>query len=350
MHVEQQDTLLKGLAEQGELYRPSIFWAEASNDILEQFSKEGIEGFRSQINPLLYFVPTYGNPGNGIPSVMQNALQTALDSENVTIKQQAAFDSFLNGKSQALADYRVLQAANFSSPYKGLLDFSESHVGKPLEQFEFDEKFYSRSALNYLMGLSFFNQFADLTQVKSVMEIGGGFGTLGEIIQKVLPESKYIDIDIPPTLFASDFYLRKVFGDTQVTSVEDYLHLENLRIDELAPISVLPSWKIEALQGQVDLFVNFISFQEMEPHIVQNYLNHVCRLHSKWVLLRNMREGKQTRKQHRVGVEKPIFSEDYVKMLPDYELVATNVVPFGFKTTDNFHSELMLFKLKNTHL
>jgi hypothetical protein len=82
----------------------------------------------------------------------------------------------------------------------------------------------------------------------------------------------------------------------------------------------------------------------MEPDIVQNYLKHVARLQSKWILLRNLREGKQTREQNRLGVEKPIFSEDYIAMLPGYDLVATNVIPFGYKTTDGFHSELMLFK------
>ena len=344
MQLQPQQILLEQMAQQSALYRPSIFWAEASSDILAQFAKEGIENFRAQINPLMYFVPTYGAPGNGIPEAMKSAVQAALDAHKVTPKQQAAFDGFLSGEAAALADYRTLVATNYGSASQPLLDFSESQVGQPIEQFEFDGKRYSRSALNYLLGLSFLAKFVDLSSIQTVMEIGGGFGTLGEITHKVLPDSKYIDVDIPPTLFAADFYLREVFGDSKVTRAETYLEAQRLPLSELAAMSVLPSWKIEALEGEVDLFVNFISFQEMEPHIVQNYLNHVSRLNAKWVLLRNMREGKQTRKQHRVGVEKPIFSEDYVKMLPDYQLVATNVVPFGFKTTDNFHSELMLFQ------
>jgi hypothetical protein len=31
-------------------------------------------------------------------------------------------------------------------------------------------------------------------------------------------------------------------------------------------------------------------------------------------------------------------------MLPNYKLVATNVWPYGFKTVDGYHSEIMLFK------
>jgi hypothetical protein len=90
--------------------------------------------------------------------------------------------------------------------------------------------------------------------------------------------------------------------------------------------------------------VNFISFQEMEPHIVRNYLGHVTRLGTRWVLLRNLREGKQLRKNDWVGVDVPILSNDYLAMLPDYELVERNVLPFGYRTVDNFHSELLLLR------
>jgi hypothetical protein len=104
---------------------------------------------------------------------------------------------------------------------------------------------------------------------------------------------------------------------------------------------------MEKLSGEIDLFVNFISFKEMEPDIVKNYLNHVARLSSTWVLLRNTRKGKNIKKANcSGGVEIPIFSYDYVAMLPDYDLIERNVIPFGYKTVDKFHSELLLFKHK----
>jgi hypothetical protein len=110
---------------------------------------------------------------------------------------------------------------------------------------------------------------------------------------------------------------------------------------------VLCAWQIEKLRGSVDLFVNFISFQEMEPRIVGNYLSQVARLGARWVLLRNMREGKQKRVQmHLPGVETPILGEDYLDMLPSYELVERNVHPFGFRTVDGYHSELLLLRKK----
>ena len=98
------------------------------------------------------------------------------------------------------------------------------------------------------------------------------------------------------------------------------------------------------IQIGVDIDLNFISFQEMEPPVVENYLKHVKRLGARWIMLRNMREGKQKKTAHSGGVEVPIKRDDYLAMLSDYELVEANVHPFGYQTVDGFHSELLLLK------
>jgi len=82
----------------------------------------------------------------------------------------------------------------------------------------------------------------------------------------------------------------------------------------------------------------------MEPHVVKNYLYHVDRLHCRFILLRNMREGKQQKTEKTFGVEIPTLSGDYDRFLPNYRLIATNVNPFGFRTLDGFHSELRLYR------
>ena len=176
-------------------------------------------------------------------------------------------------------------------------------------------------------------------------EIGGGFGTLGEILTKTNNNVKYMDFDIAPTLNVADYYLSNVFGRDNVGG---YFQQET-PVDageSNRPLNVFGAWQIEALDEPIDLFVNFISFQEMEPEVVQNYLNHVDRVKTKWVLLRNIREGKQTIKEHGFGVNEPIYTEDYKKMLPNYEPISSNVRPFGLKTLDGFHSELLLFERK----
>jgi len=83
----------------------------------------------------------------------------------------------------------------------------------------------------------------------------------------------------------------------------------------------------------------------MEPNVVRNYLNMVLKLRPSYILLRNLREGKQLKKDKVIGVKKATKTQDYINFLKkDYFLLEKNVIPFGYRTFDNFNSELLLFK------
>lgn len=347
-HYPELSKVLDEMRQQNELYQPSHFWQEASSRIVEEISAHGIERFRALPTPLGFFVPTYGTPGNSFTHVQCDALVQWLSSEHPKAKKpQIALEQFLCGESSALADYRVLLAADDSSCLPHLHTFSESTVGQPVEQFEFNGRRFSRSALNYLLGMAMLKQHLPAGEVpRTVLEIGGGFGTLGEILlSSNIDGLRYVDIDIPPTSFVSQWYLQQVAGTEAVTTHAMTRDQAEIQISSLKQLSVLCAWQIERLQGSVDLFVNFISFQEMEPHIVQNYLNHVSRLETKWILLRNLREGKQKLStENKIGVKTPILGIDYISFLPSYEVIANNTLPFGHQTVDNFNSEVILLK------
>lgn len=333
---------------QNELYKPTAFWQEASSQIVTEICIHGVQHFRSLQTALGFFVPTYGSPGGGFSTEQIEGMHDWLkEMYPMDGKSQLALNFFLSGRMSALADYRVLKGADDPSQLPYLHSFSESKVGEPIEQFEFDRRYYSRSSLNYLLGLTLLKKHLNGDIPRTVLEIGGGFGTLGEIlVQSGISDLHYIDIDIPPTSFVAQHYLTELLGNDEVETYSKTAGRESIEINLLPQASVLCSWQIEKLKGQVDLFVNFISFQEMEPHIVKNYLSHITRLGTRWILLRNMREGKQLRRNDSVGVDTPILSDDYLKMLPAYELVDRNIVPFGYETVDGYHSELLLLKLK----
>lgn len=349
IHILEQ--MLADLPSQAAIYQPTSFWREASAPIERELKEAGFDQFRRLAYTRAFFVPTYGPPGGGFT-------QADLDSLRALIEQSAAPGSkkhqslmhILSGESWALADYRVFMAAAAASGKDGmdLTRFSESAVGAPLEQFHFEGRAFSRSALNYLNGLSFLKQElgAEVASIRHVLEIGGGFGTLGEILLQA-GDFSYLNVDIPPTAAVSGYYLAQQPG----IRFMDYRHtreLDHIPVPSAPQQIVLCPWQLPAVQGNIDLFVNFISFQEMEPHVVDNYLQHVNRLSARFVLLRNLREGKAIRSdQHKYGVEKPILGSHYDGLLPGYELMATNVYPFGYRTVDGFHSELRLYRRRS---
>nr|VFJ60701.1 MAG: putative sugar O-methyltransferase [Candidatus Kentron sp. DK] len=265
------DIAREDMKAQSELYRPTAFWEEGSLRIYTDLYAHGIERFRSLPSALGYFVPTYGTPSNGLPKQQTEELISWIrrvypDSK----KLQLAFEQFLTGHLSALSDYRVLLAADIPREVPYLHTFSESRVGSPSEHFEFGGRRFSRSSLNYLLGLALLKKHLDGYVPRTVLEIGGGFGTLGEVLSGAgIQGLRYIDVDIPPTGFVAEYYLGEVLGKDKVATYAHTRNQSSIPIDALPFASVLCSWQIERLRGKVDLFVNFISFQEMEPHVVE---------------------------------------------------------------------------------
>ncbi len=339
------ESMMIDMKEESELYRPTPFWEVWIQKIIESLEKYGVENFRALETNLLTFVPVYASFSCLMDKKNHQYIRKAADWFKVT---PLRMENHVLGKFLAMADYRTFMASSKNiPPFTDMV--SESQIGSPLEQFEFDGRKFSKSFLNYLLGINFLKKHADTRQIRAIMEIGGGFGSLGEIL---LGDSRnhcfYIDVDIPPLAFVSAWYLKQIFGEKHVGSYKALKNTETLSIEELKTeykAVSLCAWQLPKLSGKIDLFVNFISFQEMEPAIVENYCSHIRRLSPDFVLLRNLQEGKQKKTKERpVGVETPITGNDYDMFFPDYELVDTDTTVFGFLTDDGFHSELRLYK------
>ena len=350
MQINQLQEIMRDMQEQDILYKPTTFWIEASKIIVAEFFQKDIKEFRNFKTSMGMFAPTYAFPGYIQNKKKFSIIQSSLQEETSDVKSNLKLQMLINGEAQAFADYRVLYASNKDiSPFTDKV--SESSVGNPPEQFTFDGRTFSRSFLNYLLGLSFLKKHVDTSSISTVLEIGGGYGTLGEILlSDKRNDCFYINADIPPVVHASTYYLQELFGED---NIGDYHTLKDLDILEIKELKKkykalnLCSWQLPKLQGKIDLFVNFISFQEMEPEVVQNYCNHITRLDPKYILLRNIEEGKRKQdKDFIYGVQEPIVGDRYDSFLPEYKLIATDESIFGLKMEDNFHSQLRLYVRK----
>jgi putative sugar O-methyltransferase len=344
--------MINDMKNQSDLYKPTTFWREASKIIIDELKHKDIKDFRTFDSALNMFVPTYAFPMYLKNTQLFNETKQALKNATDDIKSNIKLDMLIRGEMQAFADYRVFVASDIDKP-PFINKVSESNIGNPLEQFKFDGKKFSRSTLNYLLGLSFLKKHVDTSNIRNVFEIGGGFGTLGEIL---LTDERndcfYINADIPPVAFISGYYLKELLGNNNIANYHDLKNLNKLNIsklrDQYKAINIC-SWQVPKLQGKIDLFVNFISFQEMEPNVVKNYCEHINRLSPKYILLRNIKEGKRKQDANFVyGVKDPIKGENYDEFLPNYKLMATDESIFGFKTEDGFHSQLRLYVNKDS--
>lgn len=339
------DAMLEDMARQDALHQPTAFWADASRHITEELRTEGFAQFRRLAGPRSFFVPSYGPPGNTLSEAVVAELEAVvLRHADAGSKPHATLMEMLSGRAWATGDYRVALAGDRPGIAPDLSRVSESTVGDPPDQIEIDGRRLSRSLLYYLHGLVFLKQQVGDAGIRTVLEIGGGFGTMGEILHQAGDQYAYLNVDIAPTAAVSSYYLASQPGLRLIDYLETR-HADVIDVPSPGSQMVICPWQLPRVRGQVDLLWNSISFQEMEPHVVQFYLAEANRLGARWVLLRNLREGKQARRDgHTVGVDEPVRADDYDRMLPDYRLVATNVFPFGYRTIDGFHSEFRLYE------
>lgn len=340
--------MLKDMQNQSSLYKPTTFWEYGSSLIIKELEENELQDFRRLHTTRSFFVPGYSaveyleNPTKYDGTI--DTFDTLVGDKRFVARLQRVF----NGYTSAFNDYRILQASNIDkTPYTDKA--SESIVGNPLEQHTIDNRNFSRSFLNYMLGLNFLKQNVDTSNIDTVMEIGGGFGTLGEILLgDDRNNSFYINADIPPVSFVSAYYLKEVFGKEKIADYGDLRDLETLDIEVLKQqykALNITSWQLPKLTGKIDLFVNFISFQEMEPEVVENYCNYIDKLEPQYILLRNMQEGKRKQsEEYKAGVKEPILGDDYNSFLPNYKLVAVDSAIFGFVTEDGFHSQLRIYE------
>ena len=142
---------------------------------------------------------------------------------------------------------------------------------------------------------------------RSFLEIGGGFGVLGEIVLSRDPSARYVDLDIPPLHSVASFYLASILGRENVVLSSDVPSTGTLELT--GQNAILPSWRMPDIRGSFDVFVNSFSFQEMEPDVVQNYLSLVANLDVKYIVSLNSFAGKPNAANHEIGVLDAVTSQ-----------------------------------------
>ena len=332
------------------LYRPTNFWQSVLPRIVNDLKQLGFTGFRSHPSAGSMYVPLFRDARMERAARPVLALLSAGTFSGRVRRLRRIFKEAVDGTDEARRMYQ-LYIASLPSPRPAWGLVSEDEAGGG-ERVEFDKRRYSKSLLNYLLGLNFLSQLTGVRSIASAVEIGGGYGTLGEILLKSDPNSLYINVDIPPVAAVSSYYLEQVFGADAVLTYEQSANLDRIDISELKGryrAVVLCPWQLPKLVGQVDLFANFFSFQEMEPAVVENYIGHAMRLKPSLVLLRNSRLGKtKVAEAGRVGVFEPVTTDRIIGWFDQYALKGRDSFVFGAESRDgNFWSEVICMERRS---
>jgi len=283
------DIMMRDLRLQKGVYRPGPYWRRTAHAAAKEMQRSGIRGFRSQRSGVigqgysdgLILDPSLCWKLGSLPRRMLGALL------HLRWVKSAVTDEFVRYIASLQRDLEAYRAA-----------FIESSLGTPLRRLcsekrmpdtlvggceSFMDLDGAKVSFHYVEALARiwnFGRKVDFGGIRSVFEIGGGFGCNAHLLMHLFPNiRKYVYLDIPPYLYVGTQYLKHFFP----AEVKDYRRLRTLEKIAFSPgdereILMIPPWKIEALDVEVDCFWNSASFQEMTPGIVENYARFVRRL------------------------------------------------------------------------
>lgn len=302
--------LLEGVRDCDPIYRPTNFWTPGLREILADLEQRGLEGFKSWPTAGFWFYPSYHAQLS--PKTFEKVFKL-VRKENPDL-DKVSWIRTTNGFHEALRDFDAARLTWDQERWPfDLNGFGESAVGMPPRHYGLtyeDSVRWGKPYLNYLLCLAALSRHVDELP-RSFLEIGGGFGVLGEIVLRRDDQARYVNLDIPPLLTVSSYYLTTLFGDR--VRIPDPLDADG-PVDPAAS-ACLPNWRLPDVTGQFDVFVNSFSFQEMEPHVVEHYTGMVADLGVTYVVSLNSREGKRRATEGAEGgVLDPVTSDRIIAM------------------------------------
>jgi putative sugar O-methyltransferase len=164
--------------------------------------------------------------------------------------------------------------------FSGLLnkyDLPDTLAGHPQQTLSINTIKIGEVYLRVFAWIDEYSKVIDFSKVRTVAEIGGGFGAFAHTILQWFPNiRKYLYLDIPPTLYVGTQYLKHFYGK----DVIDYTatrKLDTIRFstDDNREILAICPWQIEKVEDSFDFFWNSSSFQEMPKDVVSNYANNI---------------------------------------------------------------------------
>jgi putative sugar O-methyltransferase len=156
-----------------------------------------------------------------------------------------------------------------------LKNLNNQNIGNSKYVFKYKDKYVDGGQNFHIKWLyEFEKNIVNKKNIKSVCEIGGGYGSFAQKIIKRF-NCKYVSIDLPEGNFLASYYLKNHFKDL---SIVGNCELINNELDEATfdknDIFILNPWnKISNIK--FDLIINTRSMMEMNKDVIKYYFDFI---------------------------------------------------------------------------
>ena len=258
------------------IYNPGPYWNSKSQRALRQIKRVGISDFRGRSNSIgVSFTdcePLDATLGRGAMKHRIASWVFSLPGLAGMQKAQVALARSLSDEKMMWKRVQLADSARVGDLLAKYLLEDTTRAGC-FDTVEVDGQTISIWYLSLLDTHDHLAEHIDYTQVRSMLEIGGGFGAYTHLLISNYPNmKKFLYLDIAPNLYIGTQYLRSHFPG----AVRDYRDLRKqdsirFREDNSLEILCITPFQLQEFVGSFDLIHNSRSFVEMPPEVVANY-------------------------------------------------------------------------------
>lgn len=322
------DEMLHELEIAPRLYRPSMFWENLNAAHIRYIKKRGINLFKRSINRTYFHwgVSEFCHQLSPISSELQRGnllpiIGGKLVGRNISYTTEEKFTklvarflrtsrlNFLKIPDSWLAPLSLFESATLllykiyisylydyisRSDQLGLLKkLSEPRVGGPL-LVRYRGSVISQDLCNSVHEFYSITKESDINKELKIGEIGAGYGRLAYVFLKALRKSSYCIIDIPPALFISQEYFKKLFPREKIFLFRPFTNFKEIEHEFVnARIKFLLPHQIEYLPKDCfDIMINISSLHEMRGDQISNYIKQEDRLTQGFVYLKQWKKAR----------------------------------------------------------
>jgi putative sugar O-methyltransferase len=132
----------------------------------------------------------------------------------------------------------------------------------------------------------------DRRDVRTILELGPGYGRTAYVFLALQPAVRYILVDIPPALYVAQRYLTSVFPERRVFSFRPIDDFESVReeFEDSSMIFLTPNQLDILPDKSVDLFINISSLHEMRMDQIRYYFGEIERLTRRYFYFKQWKE------------------------------------------------------------
>lgn len=264
---------------QNEIYKPGPYWLNKTKVAKNQIRKFGLSDFRessSVIEPSFtdtLFIDMRKCWGGTFKLKLIKFVVEKVKPFSMLYDYQVNLTKFYAG-SMLRFKQEVIKRHPRTQELLSKYKIPFSMLGCCMDYIEIDG---NRISSHYLNLLEQFDRVAgkiDISKVKSIFEIGGGFGAhIHLLLTNYSNIKKVLYLDIPPNLYVGTQYLKAFFGE----AVKDYNETRGFKEisfkdnDDLEIFAIAP-WQIEKITAGIDILWNSHSFVEIPENIVAHYV------------------------------------------------------------------------------